>query len=256
MRLSPKNWDKFQQYKDRKPQWIKLQRDLLNDFSYASVRIGTKATLPLLWLLSSEYDDGIIEASVEEISFRIHIDSKTVQTAIDELLSLGFYSNLDANVQDCTETYEMAPREEKRRDREETEREEEFTFSLSKNTHYSKLNSEYKNNLKTEILKLNGKLKYDDFILSLESNSKYKYINFLSVYKKWNNGETSKQQPQSFKQQDEMREQEKSNTISKLLGAGFNPFSQADWDKLSEHEARLMQEHQGVIDVQPTQRIS
>ena len=64
------------------------------------------------------------------------------------------------------------------------------------------------------------------------------------------------QQTQSFKQQDETREQEKSNAINKLLDAGFNPFSQADWDKLSEYEARLMQEHQGVIDVQPTQRIS
>lgn len=122
MRLQPKNWDKFQQYKDRKPQWIKLQRDLLNDFSYASVQIGTKATLPLLWLLSSEYDDGVIDASIEEIAFRVHIDVKTVSKAIDELLSLGFYVDLDADVQDCTEVYKNVPREEKKR--EETEKEE------------------------------------------------------------------------------------------------------------------------------------
>jgi len=120
MKLIPKDWDKHQHYKDRKPQWIKLHRDLLNDFSYSLVRIGTKATLPLLWLLSCEYDDGVIDATIEEIAFRIHIDKNTVQTAIDELISIGWYTL----VQNDTEPY---PREEKRRDREETEKEEECT---------------------------------------------------------------------------------------------------------------------------------
>ena len=73
------------------------------------------------------------------------------------------------------------------------------------------------------------------------------------AYDKWNkySAQSSRPQAQSFKQQDEIREQEKSNAINRLLDAGFNPFSQEDWDKLSEYETRLMQEHQGVIDVQP-----
>ena len=112
MILVPKNWDAHQQYKDRKPQWIKLHRDLLNDFSYSSVRIGTKATLPLLWLLSCEYEDGIINATIEEISFRIHIDKSTVQSAINELCDIGMYES----VQNCTEVYRSVPREEKRRE--------------------------------------------------------------------------------------------------------------------------------------------
>lgn len=180
MKLVPKNWNDFQQYKDRKPLWIKLHRDLLNDFSYSSVQIGTKATLPLLWLLACEYEDGIIDASLEEISFRIHIDVKTVDKAIKELIECKFFTL----VQDCTELYETVPREEKRREEKETV---EFTFSLTRDTHYSNLSKEYKDNLKEEILKIKGNLDYEDFIMSLESVSKYKYKNFLLVYKKWNN---------------------------------------------------------------------
>lgn len=118
MKLVPKNWSDFQQYKDRKPLWIKFHRDLLNDFSYSSVQIGTKATLPLLWLLACEYEDGIIDASLEEISFRIHIDIKTVDKAIGELLECKFFTI----VEDCTELYKTVPREEKRREEKETEK--------------------------------------------------------------------------------------------------------------------------------------
>jgi len=121
MKLIPKDWNELQQYKDRKPLWIKLHRDLLNDFAYSSVQIGTKATLPLLWLLACEYEDGIIEASIEEISFRIHIDVKTLSSAIHELSECKFFTIED----DCTEPYKAVPREEtekrRERDREETE---------------------------------------------------------------------------------------------------------------------------------------
>lgn len=128
MRLIPKNWSEFQQYKDRKPQWIKFHRDLLNDFAYSSVHINTKATLPLLWLLACEYDDGIIDASIDEIAFRIHIDKKIVKSAIDELLEIKFFSTDDS----CTEVYKTVPREEKRRDRdrEETETENNNVVSI------------------------------------------------------------------------------------------------------------------------------
>jgi len=123
MIIQPKNWDTFQQYKDRKPQWIKFHRDLLTNYAYSSVQIGTKATAPLLWLLASEYDDGVINASLQEISFRIHIEENTVKTAIRELLKAGFFIDLEDNVQNCTEAYKNVPREEKRREREETEKE-------------------------------------------------------------------------------------------------------------------------------------
>jgi len=177
MKLIPKNWNEFQQYKDRKPSWIKLHRDLLNDFAYSSVQIGTKATLPLLWLLACEYDDGIIDASVEEIAFRIHIDEKTVDKALKELINKKFFTL----VQDCTEAYEMVPREEKRRDREETELEKRIdivvpeivdTFSMQCQEIINHLNnvtgSNYKPNSKeTKALikaRLNDGFTVEDFM--------------------------------------------------------------------------------------------
>lgn len=216
MKIKPKNWDSFQQYKDRKPTWIKFHRDLLNDFVYSSVQIGTKATLPLLWLLASEYNDGIIDASIEEISFRIHIDSNIVKMAIEELLSTGFFICLDENVQDCTDLYKMVPREEKRREEKNksistnidfnkeiltipTNELNEKHFSLSKPSLFRDAPSEYLETLeryinsyvdKLEIeININGGnlskvLKWDDFYLGAYNYEK-KYVNFAMTYHAW-----------------------------------------------------------------------
>ena len=40
MSLTPRNWHEFQQYKDRKPDWIKLHRGLLDDFEFQSLPQG------------------------------------------------------------------------------------------------------------------------------------------------------------------------------------------------------------------------
>ena len=178
IKIIPKNWDHFQQYKDRKPQWIKLHRDLLNDFAYSSVRIGTKDTLPLLWLLSCENEDGTIEATVEEISFRIHIDKSTVQTAIDELIEIGMYTL----VQNCTEVYNNVPREEKRR--EEKEDNLQFTFALNKKTAITGLSKEYLSQLEVYIKESKYSLSYEDFTNGLEAKGN-KYKNFKIAYITW-----------------------------------------------------------------------
>lgn len=195
MKLIPKNWSEFQQYKDRKPQWIKLHRELLNDFSYSNVQIGTKATLPLLWLLACEYDDGIIDASIEEIAFRIHIDADTVNTAIEELLTCKFFTT----VQDCTEVYKSVPREEKRREEKETKKELKKT-KIDNTKTINDLSDIQLTELKTKIddfvlhvenecFKAGAKtpkclLDYDDFVLSLKSSGR-KYSDFWATYQTW-----------------------------------------------------------------------
>lgn len=197
MKIKPKNWNEYQQYKDRKPTWIKFHRDLLNDFAYSSVQIGTKAVAPLLLLLASEFEDGVIDCCLDEICFRIHIDKKTVESAIKQLLEIGFFICLDKNVQECTGAYENVPREEKRREEKRYEKKDDF--SLSKKTSYDNLSTEYKENLETflrayiedlelKILDANSNKKtlaYDDFILALESKG-YQYKNFVSAYITWN----------------------------------------------------------------------
>lgn len=184
MRIQPKNWGEFQQYKDRKPQWIKFHRDLLNNYAYSSVQIGTKATAPLLWLLASEYDDGIIDAAIEEISFRIHIDVKTATKAIEELINAGFFISLDEDVQDCTEVYEIVPREEKRRDREETEKDTHLVQQIVDHLNLV-TDSKYKSSsVKTKSLiraRLNDGFELEDFMQV-----------HINKYADWNGGEYAK----------------------------------------------------------------
>ena len=50
--LRVKNWEKFQHYKDRTPPWIKLYRDLLNDYEFSCLQDASKAHLMLIWLLA------------------------------------------------------------------------------------------------------------------------------------------------------------------------------------------------------------
>ena len=180
MILIPTGWSDLQHYKDRKPHWIKLHTDLLNNFSYSSVSIGTKATLPLLWILACEYEDGIINASIEEISFRIHIDKSTVTKAIDQLLEIGLFTN-------DTEPYQTVSIDslEKEKEKEKEEREMLFSFSLKKKTKYDNLSEEYKENLYGACMLIDGKEnRYNDFLVACRANG-YPYMNFPMAYMKW-----------------------------------------------------------------------
>ncbi len=272
MKLIPKDWNELQQYKDRKPLWIKFHRDLLNDFAYSSVQIGTKATLPLLWLLACEYEDGIIEATIEEISFRIHIDIKTLDKAISELVECKFFTIKEY----CTEPYKNVPREETEKRREEIEIEtilenefqacwKNYTLTFLKSQGRgggtkSKALIKYKGLRKKYSLEQIENLVNSEMNKNMGHRDLERVLTIDNMKQVLEDGAIKKVVPQqqlSFKQQDEIRAKEKSDNITRLLDNGFDPFSQNDWDKLSKYESQIMQEHQqGVIDVQPTHRIS
>ena len=91
MLLKPKNWAVFQHYKDRCPPWIKLHRDLLIDRDFMRLPIASKAIAPLLWLLASEHKDGIFDASIEELGFRLHITDKEYDQGLKPLIDKGFF---------------------------------------------------------------------------------------------------------------------------------------------------------------------
>jgi len=48
------NWEKHQHYKKPKPIWIKVYRDLLTDYEFASLDPVEKWTLIGIWLLAAE----------------------------------------------------------------------------------------------------------------------------------------------------------------------------------------------------------
>ena len=91
MNLKPKNWDKFQHYKDRCPPWIKLHRDLLNDREFMCLPLASKALAPLLWLLASESKDGCFQADSAELEFRLRIASKDIDAGLKPLIDKGFF---------------------------------------------------------------------------------------------------------------------------------------------------------------------
>jgi hypothetical protein len=89
--LTPKNWADFQHYKNRSPAWIKLHRGLLDDFEFACLPLASRALAPMLWLLASEYDDGVITASLQEIAFRFRTSVEDLQSALTPLIESKFF---------------------------------------------------------------------------------------------------------------------------------------------------------------------
>ena len=106
MKLIPKNWANFQHYKHRSPPWIKLHKNLLDDMEYQRLPVASKALAPMLWLLASESNDGVIHRSPEEIAFRLRMTEKDVINAIKPLIKIGFFIDADSmlatRLQDAT----------------------------------------------------------------------------------------------------------------------------------------------------------
>ena len=119
MILKPKNWNKFQHYKDRCPPWIKLHKDILNDRVFANLPIASKALAPLLWLLASESKDGTFDAAIEELAFRLHIASKDIEAGLKPLIDKGFFVDASTMLAPCLQ---VAIPETEREGERETEK--------------------------------------------------------------------------------------------------------------------------------------
>lgn len=91
MSIAPKNWKEFQHYKNRAPQWIKLHRRLLDDFEFASLPVASRALAPMLWLLASEYEDGVITASMQAVAFRFRMTVSELENTLKPLVLSGFF---------------------------------------------------------------------------------------------------------------------------------------------------------------------
>jgi hypothetical protein len=121
MKLIPKNWDNFQHYKHRSPPWIKLHRNLLDDMHYQRLPIASKALAPMLWLLASESNTGVIEKTTEEIAFRLRMLEKDVINAIKPLIDNGFFSDADNVLADSLQDATPEKRQSRVREEKETD---------------------------------------------------------------------------------------------------------------------------------------
>lgn len=117
-----KNWSKFQHFKDRRPLWIKLYRDLLDDRLWNELDPLSSKVLVTLWLLASE--DSEMEGKlpdIKTIAWRMRMSEKQVTECIFKLSH--WLEHDDINL--ISNGYQVdAP--EKRRDREEKKTEKEI----------------------------------------------------------------------------------------------------------------------------------
>lgn len=101
MKLSPKNWDEFQHYKKRNPPWIRLYNRLLNDYKFHRLHVASRALAPMLWLLASEFENGEITASPEEIVFRLRQPGTEILSALLDLVAAGFFAADQEFIDEC-----------------------------------------------------------------------------------------------------------------------------------------------------------
>ena len=84
MTIRIKGWSKFQHFKDRRPPWIKLYRDLLDDYDWHELDPKAAKMLIMLWLIASENSDGELP-DVKTIAFRLRLSVAEAKLLISKL---------------------------------------------------------------------------------------------------------------------------------------------------------------------------
>ena len=112
-----KNWDRFQHFKDRKPIWIKLYRDLLDDLNWHELDPKSAKALVMIWLIASE-DLGILPET-KTLAFRLRMSEKETKEVVTRLSSWLDQDDINA----ISEGYQDDMPEKRR---EETKKEKEI----------------------------------------------------------------------------------------------------------------------------------
>jgi hypothetical protein len=114
-----KNWHKFQHFKDRRPPWVKLYRDLLDDPDWHALDPAASKVLVMLWLIASENDGTLPDA--RKLSFRLRMK----ENALIQLLNgLSHWLEQD-DITTISDRYQVdAPETEGERETETQEKTE------------------------------------------------------------------------------------------------------------------------------------
>src|SRR3990167_3729679 len=107
--LHVKNWAKFQHYKNRSPTWIKLYRNLLQDYHFRKLPDRCKLQLVLIWLLAASHD-GMVPNDREHLR---NVLGLSRGPDLDTLINQGFLTENASIV-----LAQRERREDKRREEE------------------------------------------------------------------------------------------------------------------------------------------
>jgi hypothetical protein len=78
-----KNWTKFQHFKDRRPPWVKLYRDILDDLEWHELDPLAAKVLVMLWLIASENEGRIPDNKT--LAFRLRLTELKTKEIIIKL---------------------------------------------------------------------------------------------------------------------------------------------------------------------------
>lgn len=91
MKITPKDWREFQHYRTRRAPWVKLYHTLLDNRDFQCLPDASRALAPMLWLLASEQENGQIDASDENLTFRLRKSAEWIGEALKPLIDGGFF---------------------------------------------------------------------------------------------------------------------------------------------------------------------
>jgi hypothetical protein len=121
-----KNWSKFQHFKDRRPPWVKLYRDILDDVEWFELDPKLAKILVMLWLIASEEQDGILP-DAKKLAFRLRLSEKEINSAIIGLSHWLEHSDIDG----ISSGYQDdLPETETEKEKEEREKREKLALDV------------------------------------------------------------------------------------------------------------------------------
>ena len=133
MKKRIKNWNKFQHFANRKPIWIKLYRDLLENPDWFDLDGDTAKILIGLWLIASE-NEGFLP-DIKTLSFRLRTTQAKAEQALTKLVNflepvensddINMISNNEEPDINTTSQRHQDDSAEKRREEKEERRERE-----------------------------------------------------------------------------------------------------------------------------------
>jgi hypothetical protein len=112
-----KNWKRFQHFKDRRPLWIKLYRDLIDDIEWFKLDPLAAKTLITLWIIASESEGEL--PCLETIAFRLRIKEKEVESIVYKLSHWLEFDDINSISENLKTDIPEKRREEKEKRREE-----------------------------------------------------------------------------------------------------------------------------------------
>lgn len=107
-----RNWAKFQHFKDRRPPWVKLYRDVLDDMEWHDLDPAASKVLVMLWLIASEDDGKLPDA--KKLAFRLRMSEEGVTDALSKLSHWLEQVDITGEIIPISERYQDDPLETER----------------------------------------------------------------------------------------------------------------------------------------------